>query len=449
MPNLYNVPLQNNIQRTLANTLNAGETSTITFSTSVSAVLQASASIPGLLVIDRVDANGTATPSLTEYISFTGVSGSTVTGLTRGLAGSSDISHSVGAIVEFVPDVTWAQAINDVFTTQHNSDGTHKPFSGMSLASSAINNSSFTFGSLTSTSIITSNIDTFSFRNINGPEGYLINGKIVPSVASNNLTVAIKTLAGNDASASDPIYVRIGDNVRTITGALSVTLNAGTNWFNSGSTELATREVDYFVYLGDDAGTVRIGFGRIPFANRFEDYSATTTDEKHIAFNTALSAGEACTVIGRFGATLSDGAGYTWTVPTFNTTNLIQRPIFISRWLDYSGTLTSTAPSLASTVYITRKYKVISDTVNLDYWASSVLGGSAGGNLIITVPFNLVTSTNVQTYGTGTLNTSAGTEIGLTMSNNATSFSLRRPTSANYPTSGTVFLNTKLNYPIY
>ena len=434
MSNLYNVPLQNNIQRTLANTLNAGETSTITFSTSVSAVLQASASIPGILVIDRVDANGTATPSLTEYISFTGVSGSTVTGLVRGLAGTSDIAHSIGAIVEFVPDVTWADAINDTFTEQHNADGTHKNLAGVSLAS---------------LSLSTSNIDTFSFKNINAPEGFLINGKIVPSVASNNLTVAVKTLAGNDASASDPIYVRIGDTVRTITGALSVTLNAGTNWFDSGSTELATNEVDYFIYLGDDAGTVRIGFGRIPFANRFEDYSATTTEEKHIAFNTALSAGEACTVIGRFAATLSAGAGYTWTVPTFNTTNLIQRPIFVSRWLDYSGTLTSTAPSLASTVYITRKYKVISDIVNVDYWASSVLGGSAGNNLTITVPFNLVISSNIQTYGTGTMNTSGGTEIGLTNANNATSFNLRRPTSANYPTSGTVFLNTKLNYPIY
>lgn len=149
MANLYNVPLQNNIQRTLANTLNAGETSTITFSTSVSAVLQASASIPGLLVIDRVDANGTATPSLTEYISFTGVSGSTVTGLTRGLAGSSDIAHSVGAIVEFVPDVTWADAINDTFLEQHNADGTHKPFSGVSFASGYISNTEIKYPNLT------------------------------------------------------------------------------------------------------------------------------------------------------------------------------------------------------------------------------------------------------------------------------------------------------------
>jgi hypothetical protein len=75
-------------------------------------------------------------------------------------------------------------------------------------------------------------IDTFS-----APQGFLINGKIVTSVSSNNLTVAIKTLAGSDPSSSDPVYARIGNTVRSITAALSVTKNAGTNWFNSGAAE--------------------------------------------------------------------------------------------------------------------------------------------------------------------------------------------------------------------
>jgi len=126
MANLYNVPLQNSIQRVLSNTLTSGETSTITFSVSVSSVLQASASIPGILVVDRIDVNGNLTPNNVEYISFTGVSGSTVTGLTRGLGGTTAKGHSIGAIVEFVPDVVWADAINDVFTEQHTATGNHK-----------------------------------------------------------------------------------------------------------------------------------------------------------------------------------------------------------------------------------------------------------------------------------------------------------------------------------
>ena len=47
------------------------------------------------------------------------------------------------------------------------------------------------------------------------PQGFLINGKIVVTDAA-GITVAIKTLAGTDPSATDPVYIRIGDTVRTI-----------------------------------------------------------------------------------------------------------------------------------------------------------------------------------------------------------------------------------------
>src|SRR5690606_25136716 len=99
-------------------------------------------------------------------------------------------------------------------------------------------------------------------------EGQMINGKLAVSVNSNNLTVAIKTLAGNDASTSDPIYIMINGVLRTLTTALSVTKNAGTNWFNAGSSELAAHEIDYFAYLAWDSSNaaVRIGFARIPYA---------------------------------------------------------------------------------------------------------------------------------------------------------------------------------------
>jgi hypothetical protein len=175
------------------------------------------------------------------------------------------------------------------------------------------------------------------------PQGFLINGKIVPSVAANDLTVAIKGMDGNNPSASNPVYCRIGDTVRTITAALSVTKNDGTNWFNSGSAELATKEVDYFVYLGYNATDgVVIGFARIPYANRYDGFSATSTNERYCAISTITNAaaGDYYEVIGRFAATLSAGAGYTWTVPTFTALNLIQRPIYNTRYLTYAPTTT-------------------------------------------------------------------------------------------------------------
>ena len=175
MANLYNVPLENGVQLTLQNALLTGETTTITFTASVTSKLQASASIPGILVVDRVDANGVETPTKTEYISFTGVTGSTVTGLVRGLANSTDQDHSAGAIVELVPDVVWADSLNDVITTQHNADGTHKTLSLISLVSVTLNNPiintpTFTAltiagGSLASVTIYNSKFDGLNITN--------------------------------------------------------------------------------------------------------------------------------------------------------------------------------------------------------------------------------------------------------------------------------------------
>src|ERR1035437_3885274 len=67
---------------------------------------------------------------------------------------------------------------------------------------------------------------------VKGPQGFATNYKIVTSVSSGNLTVALKTLAGGDPSATDPIYVRIGDTVRTITAATSRALPAGQGYYN-------------------------------------------------------------------------------------------------------------------------------------------------------------------------------------------------------------------------
>ena len=64
--------------------------------------------------------------------------------------------------------------------------------------------------------------------------GGLINGFIRVTVASNDLTVAISTSSSSqvDPTAANPVYVWIGDTLRSITGALSIAANAGTNWFN-------------------------------------------------------------------------------------------------------------------------------------------------------------------------------------------------------------------------
>lgn len=111
MSAIYAVPTQDFLQKTLQAQLLTGTTSAATLN-NVTGIQN----LPGIMVIDRVDANGAETPSKREVIAFSSTSGSTVVTLTRGLGGTSDQDHAVGAIVEFSPDVVWAQSIYDALT---------------------------------------------------------------------------------------------------------------------------------------------------------------------------------------------------------------------------------------------------------------------------------------------------------------------------------------------
>ncbi len=68
---------------------------------------------PGVLVIDRVDGNNVNTPLSREYITYTGINGNDITGVSRGIAGSTDQTHLSGAQVEETLSVThWGDLID-------------------------------------------------------------------------------------------------------------------------------------------------------------------------------------------------------------------------------------------------------------------------------------------------------------------------------------------------
>lgn len=105
---LKNPTSQNFIQKTLGATFLAGaNVATLNNVTNIQ-------NLPGVAIIDRVDTNGVETPTKREVISFTGTSGVTLVGVVKNADGSgTDQDHSVGAIVEFGPDVIWAQSVID------------------------------------------------------------------------------------------------------------------------------------------------------------------------------------------------------------------------------------------------------------------------------------------------------------------------------------------------
>lgn len=167
---------------------------------------------------------------------------------------------------------------------------------------------------------------------LNAPQGFLINGKISRSVASNNLTVAIKTLAGTDPTADNPVYVRIGDSLRSITAALSITINAGTNWWGMGASYFVSTDQDFFAYLIWNTATsaVAIAIAREPDMRIYSDRNATSTNHGYLVANgTAPNSTDEMEVVGRFNATLGASASYNWSLPA--TAIVISRPIFETR----------------------------------------------------------------------------------------------------------------------
>lgn len=90
----------------------------------------------------------------------------------------------------------------------------------------------------------------------------LINGKIVASVGGSALTLAIKTNAGNDPSAGDPMIV-VFRNATAATGDYTALLITAANSLviSSGSTMGATNNIPFRLWLVgfNDAGTFRMG----------------------------------------------------------------------------------------------------------------------------------------------------------------------------------------------
>jgi hypothetical protein len=344
----------------------------------------------GMVLIDE----GTATE---EFAYSTGKTGTTLTTplANRGLEGGEAKAHDANATVKGIITATmWNDVIDSLANVVSKTTGaldttktvdltTAQTLTNKTLTSPKINEDVAVTSTATELNLL-DGIVGLNKMPINAPEGFLINGKIVPSVANNDLTVALKGLDGNDPSATNPVYCRIGDTVHAITAALSVTKADGTNWFNAGSAELATKEIDYFVYLGYNATDgVVIGFSRIPYATQYDQFSATTTNEKYCAISTIsnAAAGDYYTVIGRFAATLSAGAGYTWSVPTFTSINLIQRPVFETRPIIYLPTVTGWTGANATTV----KYRIVGRSVIIDDLRLDGISNNAAFNLTIPI----------------------------------------------------------------
>lgn len=90
----------------------------------------------------------------------------------------------------------------------------------------------------------------------------MINGTIVCSVSAGALTIAIKNLAGNDPSSSDPVLVQVRDAtlatgdyvVMSLVAATSLVISSGSSMGAASATPFSLRLIGI-----NDAGTFRLG----------------------------------------------------------------------------------------------------------------------------------------------------------------------------------------------
>ena len=215
---------------------------------------------------------------------------------------------------------------------------------------------------------------------------------IVTSVSSGNLTVALKNYEGNNPTPTKPVKYKTPTwAIKTITSACQATfLLAWTNWWNTWSTELATREVDWFVYILDynNAWTsFNLWISRYPLYQNLSEATWSYTSEKYLMQSWNIW-NETTTLIGRFNATLSAGAGYTWTV----WTTIINQPMFQTRYLDYVPVGTGYTAWWA-------KYRIDWNNVNVIIDSTANITGN------ITVPFTCTNTVDNQMI------TNAGTAV--------------------------------------
>ncbi len=141
----------------------------------------------------------------------------------------------------------------------------------------------------------------------------LVNGTIAESNTGNAATFAIKTLAGADPSAGDPVYcvfrnvtAATGNYVVvTLTAALSVTISSGSTM---GFTSAVAGRLSFVLF--NDGGTIRLGainclsgtsiypLGGFPIASSTAEGGAGGADSAHVFYTGTAVSSKAYSVVG-------------------------------------------------------------------------------------------------------------------------------------------------------
>lgn len=131
--------------------------------------------------------------------------------------------------------------------------------------------------------------------------GVLVNGKIVATVGSNALTLAVKTIDGSDPSNASPVYVRFPSATLTESGLTTVAITAALSVVvSSGSTlgHASAIAQHVFVYLINNAGAAEVAVSNLP-----PDYPGTFGKARLVSTTAEGGAGAADSATGVYSTT--------------------------------------------------------------------------------------------------------------------------------------------------
>jgi len=209
----------------------------------------------------------------------------------------------------------------------------------------------------------------------------LINGYIISSVASNNLTVSISTSPTSVVAptVTNPVGVWVGGTLRWITSALTFTRNGGTSSLNMGSSELATREVDLFSYLQWNTTTQSINLlaSRTPYARKMSGFVNSATDSKGVLGIVNYNSNDDVVLVDRFSATSNSSNNFT------ATGNVYGEPVCETRWLTWLPTISGSGSMTLSVGTVDyARYKIVNNNVFISLSLNNYTTGGTASNFI-------------------------------------------------------------------
>lgn len=228
------------------------------------------------------------------------------------------------------------------------------------------------------------------------PTDGMVNGQISASVTSNDLTITLLTLAGATPSAGDPVYATINGITHTITYAVTLTKNEGTNYGSAG--DMGDR--NWYVYLGYDTGTstVIITASQIPYANYAGTFSTTATSYK-TTLNTDIDGVEAVVNVGMIRATLGAGAPYQWYMGGTSLAYVRQGQFMSSDYPQYFKTSGATGFA-ASIPVIAIRYWIVGKMIVYNIDQDDFSGGTSNATgFTVPLPMNVWGYATAQWYG--------------------------------------------------